>query len=170
MTCNIHSLLLLFFSFLSLLGLFLQVLPLDSSGSSTSEWRLEREVNVLLRVKSDNERWDIDNLFPHADVSLSDEDSGMMDTLGKAMFEDLCLESSFHKVFNAKTKDVIELHSRLLKDTNSYQSSKECITFKESSRILFIKSEKFSSSLPNLGKGVLDSPYLSFVFQSILSD
>ena len=42
----------------SLLG----VLPLDTSRSATSEWRLEGEVNVLLGVQTDNEGRDVDNL------------------------------------------------------------------------------------------------------------
>jgi len=42
---------------LTLLG----VLPLDTSRSAASKWRLEAEVNVLLRVQTDNERRNVDN-------------------------------------------------------------------------------------------------------------
>ena len=45
-------------SSLALLG----VLPLDTSWLASSEWRLEAEVNVLLRVQTDNERRNVDNL------------------------------------------------------------------------------------------------------------
>jgi hypothetical protein len=34
--------------------------------SATTEWRLQRKFDVLLRVKSDNERWDVDNLLSHS--------------------------------------------------------------------------------------------------------
>ena len=43
---------------LTLLG----VLPLDTSWSASSEWRLQGEVNVLLGVQADNEGRDVDNL------------------------------------------------------------------------------------------------------------
>ena len=44
---------------LALLG----VLPLDTSRSAASEGRFQAEVNVLLRIQSDNERWNVDNLI-----------------------------------------------------------------------------------------------------------
>ena len=43
---------------LTLLG----VLPLDTARSAASKWRLEAEVNVLLRIQTDNEWWNVDNL------------------------------------------------------------------------------------------------------------
>ena len=48
----------LFFFVISLFG----VLPLDTSWSASTEWRLEAEVNVLLGVQADDEWWDIDDL------------------------------------------------------------------------------------------------------------
>jgi len=44
---------------LALLG----VLPLDTSWSASTEWRLEAEVNVLLGVQADDEGWDVDDRF-----------------------------------------------------------------------------------------------------------
>ena len=43
---------------LALLG----VLPLDTSRSAASEWRLEAEVDVLLGIQTDNEGGNVDNL------------------------------------------------------------------------------------------------------------
>lgn len=34
--------------------------------ASTTKWRGEGEVDVLLRVETDNERWDVDNLLSDA--------------------------------------------------------------------------------------------------------
>ena len=56
---------------------------------ATSEGRLEAEVNVLLRLQPDDERGDVDHLFPHSDVSLTDENSSVMNGLGQAELEDL---------------------------------------------------------------------------------
>jgi len=46
---------------LALLG----VLPLDTSGTAASEGRLEGKVDVLLRVETDDEGGDVDNLREH---------------------------------------------------------------------------------------------------------
>ena len=56
---------------------------------ATSEGRLEAEVNVLLRLESDDEGRDVDHLFPDSDVSLTDENSSVMDGLGQSQLEDL---------------------------------------------------------------------------------
>jgi hypothetical protein len=38
------------------------VLSLDTTGTAAAEWRLQREVNVLLRVQPHHEARNIDNL------------------------------------------------------------------------------------------------------------
>ena len=44
---------------------------------------------MLLRLQPDDERGDVDHLFPHSDVSLTDENSSVMNGLGQAELEDL---------------------------------------------------------------------------------
>ena len=44
---------------------------------------------MLLRLQPDDERGDVDHLFPHSDVSLTDENSSVMDGLGQSKLEDL---------------------------------------------------------------------------------
>ena len=34
--------------------------------STTTEWRLQRELDVFLRVQSNNERWDVHDLLTHS--------------------------------------------------------------------------------------------------------
>ena len=50
------------------------------------------------------------NLLSDADVSLSDEDSGVVDGLGESELEDLGLESSLEEVLNLETENVIKLN------------------------------------------------------------
>mgnify|MGYP003336580035 CR=1 FL=1 len=50
------------------------------------------------------------NLLSDADVSLSDEDSGMVDGLGEPELEDLGLESSLEEILNLETENVIKLN------------------------------------------------------------
>ena len=61
---------------------------------------------MFLAVKSDDKRWNVDNLFSDSDVSLSDQDSSVVDGFGKTEFEDLGLESSFHEIFDFKSEDM----------------------------------------------------------------
>ena len=57
----------------------------DTTGATTTEWRGESKVNVLLGVETDNERWDIDDLLADSDVSLSDQDTGVVNRLGESL-------------------------------------------------------------------------------------
>jgi hypothetical protein len=58
-----------------------------------------------LGLDSDNERGNVDNLLSNPDVPLSDEDSGVVDRLGKPRLEDLSLESSLHEVLGLEGKE-----------------------------------------------------------------
>ena len=75
----IRLILVLIFS-LALLGIH----SLDSARGSAAIRGFEAEVDVLLRVKPDDERWDVDELLAHADVTLADENASVMDRLGEA--------------------------------------------------------------------------------------
>ncbi|EHN03628.1 Rps9bp [Saccharomyces cerevisiae x Saccharomyces kudriavzevii VIN7] len=55
----------------------------DSTWSGTTEWRGWGKINVLFRVQSDHERWDVDNLLTNSNVSLSDQNSGVVNRLGQ---------------------------------------------------------------------------------------
>lgn len=58
-------LLLLITALLTLLALLggLGLLSPHTTWASTTEWRSESEVDVLLRVETDDERWDVDDLL-----------------------------------------------------------------------------------------------------------
>merc|ERR1719154_754180 len=78
---SVHLLSVLVFAVaaLALLG----VHSLDSAWGSATIWRLEAKVDVLLRVEADDERWDVDELLAHANVTLADQDASVVDRLGK---------------------------------------------------------------------------------------
>merc|ERR1719356_185027 len=122
---------------LALLG----VSPLDAAGSAATEWRLEAEVDVLLRVKSHNEAGHVHNLLSNSDVTLSDEDTSMMDRLSKSKLEHLGLKTTLQEVLNLETEHVIELHTSLIKHTNTYKTTKQCVTFKQPSVVLLFKGK-----------------------------
>ena len=53
------------------------------------------------------------NLLSDTDVSLSDEDSGVVDGLGESELEGLGLESSLKEILDLEGKDEIELELEL---------------------------------------------------------
>jgi hypothetical protein len=65
-------------------GSRLSPLPLNTTGSSTTVRRLQGVVDVLLRVETDDERWDVDDLLADSDVSLTDEDTSVVNRLGES--------------------------------------------------------------------------------------
>ena len=70
----------------------------NTSGRSLSVRRVDREINVLFRRSSDVERRNGNELGADADVTLSDQDTGVVDRLGKALLVDLGLESAFQQL------------------------------------------------------------------------
>ena len=56
-------------------------------------------------------------------MSLSDQNSGVVDGLGQSQLEDLCLESSLEEILNLETQHVIELHTGLVQHTDTDQTT-----------------------------------------------
>lgn len=125
---------------------------------------------MLLRIKSDDERRDVDDLLSDSDVSLSDQDSGVVDRLGKTKLVNAGLQSALQEIFDLEGKHVIELHAGFVEDTHSDQSSNEGVTFEESLWVLLLESQELTSSTSNLGQSKLDTPDLSLVSQTIFTD
>ena len=61
-------------------------------------------------------------------MSLSDEDTGMVDGFGQTQLEDLCLEATLQEIFLPQTQHVIQLHLVLIQHTNAHQTTQQGIT------------------------------------------
>ena len=72
----------------------LRLLATDTAWAATAEWRVQSEIDVLLGVEADNERWNVDDLLADTDVSLADKNTGVVDGLGKAKLVDASLETA----------------------------------------------------------------------------
>lgn len=101
---------------------------------------------------------------------LADENASVMDGLGESKFEDLGLKTSLQEIFNAKTENVIELHTILSQNSDTDKTTEKGISFEETLGVLGFESEKLTSSLTDLGQSVLDAPYFSLVLETELSD
>lgn len=124
---------------------------------------------MLLRVQSHQEGGNVDNLLTNGNVSLSDQDSGVVDRSGQAQLENLGLQSSLQKVFGGQRQDVIQLHLVLGQDTNSHQSSDQGVTLKQSLGVLLVSGQKITSGSSDLGQLEVGSVDLSLVLQTILT-
>jgi len=69
---------------------------------------------VLFRANSNHIAGNGNKLFTDSDVSLSNENSGVVNSAGELSLGDKSLKSSLHELGKGKTQDVIELSLRLL--------------------------------------------------------
>lgn len=83
----------------------------------------------MLGGTSDEERGDVDHLLADSDVSLSDEDAGLMYGSSEVSLDDEGLESAFHELVDGQTEDIIELTLVLVEETKSDHALDEGITY-----------------------------------------
>jgi len=94
-----------------------------------------------------------------------------MDGLGLETFLiDSSLQSLVKEFIDSKTQDVIELELLVAEEAVSVHSVEEGSSFEESSGVFFLESEELTSSLSELGEEEMDSPDLTLVLETVLSD
>ena len=67
-------------------------------------------------------------MLSNTDVSLTDEDTGVVDRLGESRLEDLSLEATLEEILNLESEDVIETHAGLVENTDSYKTTDQGVT------------------------------------------
>lgn len=121
------------------------LLAANATGTATTEGRGEREVDVLLGVETDHERGNVDDLLSDADVTLLDQDTGVVDGLGEAKLVDAGLETALEEIIGLEGKDVIELHAGLIEHTDADETANEGIAFEETLGVLLIESKELTA-------------------------
>ncbi len=61
-------------------------------------------------------------------MPLADQDTGVVDRLGKTGLEDLGLKTTFQEIFDLKGEHIIETHARLVEHADSDETTDERIT------------------------------------------
>jgi hypothetical protein len=79
-------------------------------------------------------------------MTLPDQNSRMMNALGKAKLEYLRLQATLQKVLNLEGKHVIKTHARLVKHANAHKSTNERIAFEQTFRVFVIEFEQLTRS------------------------
>jgi hypothetical protein len=145
----------------------LGLLSPHTAWTTATEWRGEREVDVLLGVETDDEGWDVDDLLADAarsitlasvfwesdddvyapNVTLTDEDTRMMDGLGETELVDAGLQATLQEVFGLEGEHVIELHAGFVEHTDTDQTANEGIAFEQTLWVLLFEGEKLTVQL-----------------------
>lgn len=146
------------------------LLALDTARAATTVGGSESEVDVLLRVKANHVGRHVDDLLADTDVTLLDQDTSVVNGLGKSELIDTGLQTTLQEVLDTEGQDVIELHAGLIEHTNADQTTNQSVTFEKTLGVLLIEGEKLTSSTTDLGKGELDTPHLTLVAQAVLAD
>lgn len=100
---------------------------------------------MLLGVETDNEGGDIDDLLANTDVALANQDTGVVDGLGKTELVDTGLQAALQEILNLQGQDVIELHARLVEDTDTDETANQGIAFEKSLGVLLIEGKKLTA-------------------------
>ena len=75
-------------------------------------------------------------------MALADEDTSVVDGLSEAELVDAGLETALQEILNLKSQDVIELHTGLVEDTDTYETANESVTLEEALGVLLVESKK----------------------------
>jgi hypothetical protein len=155
--------LLLFLTVTTLGGLGL--LAAQTTRATATEGRGESEVDVLLGVKADHVGGNVDDLLSDTanllvsgrvsglkleyipDVTLADQDTGVVDGLGETELVDTGLETTLQEILNLQGQDVIELHAGLIEHTDTNETTNEGISFEETLGVLLIESKKLTTPI-----------------------
>ena len=84
-------------------------LALDATRAASAKGRVERKVNVLLALGTDEERRHIHDLLADADVALANEHASVVHRLGEAKLEHKSLQAALKEGLSVERKNVIEL-------------------------------------------------------------
>lgn len=143
---------------------------LNTTGSATAIGRGQGVVDVLLRIDSHEKRGGVAELLSDSDVSLTDQDTSVVDGLSQTALEDLSLKTSLEHLLAGHGEGVIELSLSLVQQTHSDQLSQQSLSLELSGLVVLVQSQQVTSSRSDLGQSVHDSPDLSLVLQTVLSD
>jgi hypothetical protein len=163
--CEINLLFLIIITtFVILLLSSLDLLPLDTTSTTATEGTCKGKVDVLLTVKTNDEWRNVDDLLSNSiaiklafvladdifkesnipDVSLTDENTSVVNRFGKTKLVDTSLKTTLQEIFDLEGQDVIELHAGFIEHTNTDETTNQSITFEKSLWVFLIESKKFT--------------------------
>ena len=103
--------------------------PLHAAGLASLEDRRGASLDVLLGADTHHEGGDVDHGLANGDVSLEDEDTGVVNGVGEVALLDESLESALEELGGGQTEHIIELALVVLQETESHHSADEGLTY-----------------------------------------
>jgi hypothetical protein len=83
-------------------------------------------------------------------VALLDQDTGVVDRLGKAKLVDAGLETALKEILDVEGQDVIELHAGLIEHTDADQTANQGVTFEQTLGVLLVEGEQLTNKSAGL--------------------
>lgn len=80
-------------------------------------------------------------------MALLDQDTGVVDRLGETELVDAGLETALQEVLNLQGQDVIELHARLVEDTDTDETANQGVTLEKTLGVLLVEREQLTAQL-----------------------
>lgn len=108
-------------------------------------------------------------MLTDADVALTDQDTGVVDALGKSELEDLSLQATLQEIFNLQTQDVIQLGLGVVEDTNADQATDQGVSFEQATGVTLREGQQVTGSLADLGKSEGDTVDFSLVTETVFT-
>ena len=78
-------------------------------------------------------------------MALLDEDTGVVDGLGKTKLVHAGLETALQEVLDLEGEHVIELHAGLVQDTDTDQTANEGVAFEQALGVLLVQGEELTA-------------------------
>ena len=94
-----------------------------------------------------HEARDVDDLAAHGDVTLADEDAGVVLAFRDVSFCHESLQATLHELLNSQSQHVIELALAVLEQAQAHHTADQRLTFENTSWVLLLEREKLTGSL-----------------------
>lgn len=103
-------------------------------------------------------------------MSLTNQDTSMVDGFCVPQLEHKCLETTLQEVRRLQRQNIIQAFLRLIKQTVAVHTLKKRIALENSTGIALLKGEQRTGSIPDLGQLHLHTPKLALIAKPIFSD
>jgi len=125
---------------------------------------------VLLSISANHERGNVHESLANADVTVTNEDTSVVDGLGIAGSKNAGLETTLKELLDVKRKKSIKLVLALLDDAEANEAAKKSSTLEDTLGVTLIKNEEGTSLLTDGGKSELSAPHLTLVLETETAD
>ena len=103
----------------------------------------------------------------HADVTLTDQHTGVVDRLRELHLVDDGLESSLEEVLGLERENVIELQLVLGENAEEVQATEERTALEDTSLVVLVEGEEVTCPLTDLGEEVVNAVHLPLAAEPV---